>query len=136
MLVVVGGDQLGLFSFANMPSLAVFYGEKIASGLRTSRFATYQLELLASLIEQGFDVAGVGEIPPADASVGLGHAYGAIVTQIMGEKPIPIVPVFFNTYFPPNQPTPSRCYDLGLALYQAIETSPADLRVGVVASVA
>jgi hypothetical protein len=49
--------------------------------------------LLASLIEQGFDVAGVREIPSADESAGLGHAYGAIVTQIMGEKPIPIVPV-------------------------------------------
>ncbi len=171
VLVVVGDDQLELFSFANMPALAIFYGDRIASGLWTSRFATYQRqgqpssaplsqrlqravaesyamdahreftsaptfarELLASLIDQGFDVAGLGEIPSADESVGLGHAYGAIVTQITGEKPIPIVPVLVNTYFPPNQPTPSRCYDLGLALHQAIETSPADLRVGVVAS--
>src|SRR6185312_1844868 len=158
VLVVVGDDQLELFSFANMPALAIFYGDRITSGLWTSRFATYQRqgqpasallsqrlqravvegyamdahrefasapnfarELLASLIDQGFDLAGLGEIPSADDSVGLGHAYGAIVTQIMGEKPIPIVPVLVNTYFPPNQPTPSRCYDLGLALHQAIE---------------
>jgi hypothetical protein len=171
VLVVVGDDQLELFSLANMPALAIFYGDRMVSGLWTSRFATYQRQgrppsaplsqrlqravaegyamdakrefasapnfarqLLASLIDQGFDVAGMGEIPSADESVGLGHAYGAIVTQIMGEKPIPIVPVFVNTYFPPNQPTPSRCYDLGLALHQAIETSPADLRVGIVAS--
>ena len=171
VLVVVGDDQLELFSFVNMPALAIFYGDRMVSGLWTSRFATYQRqgqppsaplsqrlqravvegyamdahhefasapnfarELLASLIDQGFDVAGVGEIPSADSSAGLGHAYGAIVTQIMGEKPIPIVPVFVNTYFPPNQPTPSRCYDLGLALHRAIETSPADLRVGIVAS--
>lgn len=91
-------------------------------------------ELLASVIDQGFDVAGLGEIPSVDESAGLGHAYGAIVTQIMGEQPIPMVPVLVNTYFPPNQPTPSRCYDLGLALHRAIETSPADLRVGIVAS--
>lgn len=171
VLVVVGDDQLELFSFANMPSLAIFSGDRIASGLWSSRFATYQRQgrppsaplsqrlqhavaegyamdahrefasaptfardLLASLIDQGFDMAGVGEIPSDNKSAGLGHAYGAIVTQIMGEKPIPIVPVFVNTYFPPNQPTPSRCYDLGLALHQAIETSPADLRVGIVAS--
>jgi Catalytic LigB subunit of aromatic ring-opening dioxygenase len=171
VLVVVGDDQLELFSFANMPSLAIFYGDKISSGLWTSRFATYQRqgqppstalsqrlqravaegyamdahhecasapgfarELLASLIDQGFDVAGLGEIPPADESIGLGHAYGAIVTQLMGEQPIPMVPIFVNTYFPPNQPTPSRCYDLGLALHQAIESSPSNLRVGVVAS--
>ncbi len=148
VLVVVGDDQLELFSFANMPALAIFYGDRITSGLWTSRFATYQRqgqppsaplsqrlqravvegyamdthreiasaptfarELLASLIDQGFDVAGVGEISSADDSVGLGHAYGAIVTQIMGEKPIPMVPIFVNTYFPPNQPIPSRCYD-------------------------
>ena len=79
-------------------------------------------------------MAGVGEIPPADEAAGLGHAYGAVVTQIMGERPIPMVPVFVNTYFPPNQPTPSRCYDLGLAVHHAIESSPAELRVGIVAS--
>jgi len=171
VLVVVGDDQLELLSFANMPALAIYYGDRIVSGLWTSRFVTYQRqgqlpsaplsqklqravvegyamdthrefssapdfarELLASLIDQGFDVAGLGEIPPADESAGLGHAYGAIVTQIMREKPIPIVPVLINAYFSPNQPTPSRCYDLGLALHKAIETSPADLRVGIVAS--
>jgi hypothetical protein len=90
--------------------------------------------LLASLIDQGFDVAGLGELPAADETTGLGHAYGAIVTQLMREQPLPIVPVFINTYFPPNQPAPSRCYDLGLALHHAIATSSADLRVGLVAS--
>src|SRR5690348_12023928 len=28
VLVIVGDDQLELFSFANMPALAIFYGEK------------------------------------------------------------------------------------------------------------
>jgi len=171
VLVIVGDDQLELFSLANMPSLAIFYGDRIVSGLWTSRFATYQRQgrppsvplsqqllraveegyamdthrefasapgfaraLLTSLIDQGFDITGLAELPSTDGSAGLGHAYGAVVTQIMGEKPIPIVPVFVNTYFPPNQPTPSRCYDLGLALSQAIEAYPFDLRVGIVAS--
>ncbi len=170
-VLVVGDDQLELFSFANMPSLAIFYGDKITSGLWTSRFAMYQRqgqppsaplsqrlqrvvaegytmdvhrefasapgfarELLASLIDQGFNVAGVEEIPSSEDTIGLGHPYGAIMTQLMGERPIPMVPIFVNTYFPPNQPTPSRCYDLGLALHQALETSPADLGVGIVAS--
>ena len=95
---------------------------------------TFALELLSSLIDQGFDVAGVGEIPSSEDSIGLGHAYGAILTQIMCEQSIPMIPIFINTYFPPNQPTPSRCYDLGLALHQAIESSPTELRVGIVAS--
>jgi hypothetical protein len=43
-------------------------------------------ELLASLIDQGFDVAGLGEIPLAHESIGLGHAYGAIVTQLSDQN--------------------------------------------------
>lgn len=42
VLVVVGDDQLELFSLANMPALAIFYGDTITSGLWTSHFATYQ----------------------------------------------------------------------------------------------
>jgi hypothetical protein len=28
----------------------------------------------------------------------------------------PIVPIMLNTYYPPNQPTPKRCYQLGRAI--------------------
>jgi 3-O-methylgallate 3,4-dioxygenase len=47
---------------------------------------------------------------------------------------VPIVPVCINTYYPPNQPTPKRCYKLGQAIRAAIESYPKDLRIGVVAS--
>lgn len=171
VLLIVGDDQLELLSPANMPALAIFYGDKMYSGLWTSRFVTYQRqgqppaaplsrelqravmesyamdahqeyagapafakELLGRLVRDGFDIAGLSEIPTTDESAGLGHAFGAIMTQLMGEQRVPIVPVLVNTYFPPNQPTPSRCYDFGLALRRAIEASPADLRVGIVAS--
>jgi 3-O-methylgallate 3,4-dioxygenase len=50
------------------------------------------------------------------------------------QKPIPIVPVFLNTYFPPNQPRPRRCYELGQAIRQAVETYPGDARIGIIAS--
>lgn len=171
VLVIIGDDQLELFSFANMPALAIFYGDRIVSGLWTSHFAAYQRqgkppaaplsqelrqavvegyamdahyefasapafarELLERLVEYGFDVAGLAEIPASSEAAGLGHAYGAIVTQVMRGQQIPMVPLLVNTYFSPNQPTPSRCYDLGLALHRAIETSPANLRVGIATS--
>ena len=35
---------------------------------------------------------------------------------------------------PPNQPTPRRCYELGQAVRQAIESFPGDARVAVVGS--
>jgi len=42
--------------------------------------------------------------------------------------------VLLNTYYPPNQPTPKRCYQLGRAMRQAISAWPTDQRVGIVAS--
>ena len=45
-----------------------------------------------------------------------------------------MVPVMVNTYFPPNQPTPGRCYDLGRCIREAIESWDSDARVAVMAS--
>ncbi|MBV9231955.1 MAG: extradiol ring-cleavage dioxygenase [Chloroflexi bacterium] len=159
VLVIIGDDQLELFSYENMPALSIFYGEHIISGVLSIReggnkellqamangyamdahheFASspaFARALLESLIDQGFDVGGHKETPTTGRSGGLGHAYGAIVVNLLENKPIPIVPVLINTYYPPSQPTPSRCYDLGRALRRAIEEYPADLRVGIVAS--
>ena len=50
------------------------------------------------------------------------------------DKPVPIVPVLLNTYFPPSQPRPARCYAFGQALRKAVESFPADIRVGIAAS--
>jgi aromatic ring-opening dioxygenase catalytic subunit (LigB family) len=46
----------------------------------------------------------------------------------------PILPVMLNCYYPPNQPTPARCYAIGRALRAAIESSKLDRRVAIVAS--
>ena len=45
--------------------------------------------------------------------------------QNLEERQVPVIPVF-NTYYPPNQPTPARCYDFGVALRAAIESAPTD----------
>jgi 3-O-methylgallate 3,4-dioxygenase len=47
---------------------------------------------------------------------------------------LPVVPIFLNTYNPPNPPLPKRCVRLGGALKELIEAFPGDLRVGVLAS--
>lgn len=44
------------------------------------------------------------------------------------------VPIFLNTYYPPNQPTVKRCYQLGRALRQAIESWDGDKTVALIAS--
>jgi 3-O-methylgallate 3,4-dioxygenase len=42
--------------------------------------------------------------------------------------------VLVNTFYPPNQPTPRRCYRLGQALAAAVGSFPGEMRVGIMAS--
>jgi len=49
-------------------------------------------------------------------------------------RPVPVVPVFLNTYYPPTQPRPQRCYRLGQVVRLAVESYAGDARVGVLAS--
>jgi 3-O-methylgallate 3,4-dioxygenase len=44
------------------------------------------------------------------------------------------VPVFVNTFYPPNQPPASRCFAFGRALARAIASWPEDVDVAVIAS--
>jgi hypothetical protein len=39
-----------------------------------------------------------------------------------------------NTYYPPNRPTPSRCYQIGELLGRVVNAFPQQLRVAIVAS--
>ena len=53
----------------------------------------------------------------------------------MGAVPVPVVPVFLNAYYPPNQPSPARCLALGRGdRARDRRRSTADLRIGVLAS--
>jgi 3-O-methylgallate 3,4-dioxygenase len=81
------------------------------------------------------DVAFLGEQPQGkDGPRNLGHAYGYVAMRILKDRVPPIVPVLANTYYPPNQPTPKRCYKFGQALGRAIASWDKDLRVAVCAS--
>jgi 3-O-methylgallate 3,4-dioxygenase len=65
---------------------------------------------------------------------GIPHGFGYVVKALMQNDPIPMVPVFLNTCYPPNRPTPRRCYDFGLALKQAIDSYSPESRFLVIAS--
>jgi hypothetical protein len=62
------------------------------------------------------------------------HAYSFVYHQIMGDQPPPHVPVLFNLFYPPTQPSMSRCIEFGRVLRDAIEAWPDDVRVAVIAS--
>jgi hypothetical protein len=154
-LIVVGDDQDELYHPDNMPGMLVYYGESIPNvplgadfkGPEWARRATarwyeekeprdYPVDaslarhLIDALIDREFDIAASEATPQGE---GEGHAIGFVHKRIMKEI-VPIVPVCINTYYPPNQPTPRRCYKLGQAIRAAVESYPGDKRVGIVGS--
>jgi Catalytic LigB subunit of aromatic ring-opening dioxygenase len=153
-LIVAGDDQDELYHPDNMPGILVYYGETIVNnppvpvanpdwGWRASARwheekepraypvdAKLARHLIDTLIDREFDVAASGRTPPGE---GEGHAIGFVHRRIMKDV-VPVVPVCINTYYPPNQPTPRRCYKLGQAIRAAVESFPGDARIGIAAS--
>jgi 3-O-methylgallate 3,4-dioxygenase len=152
-IIIVGDDQEELFTDGNRPALAICGDESLrtmylpSGGSEFMELVTgnYSMDaehtfpgspdlargIVASLTESGFDVTWMSTTP---SKVGFGHAYGFILQRLLREQPVPMVPIMLNTYYPPNQPTPSRCYDLGVALAKAVNDQTGDLRVGLLAS--
>ncbi len=155
-LIVVGDDQKELFYEDHLPSILVYYGDTIRnvplspnfkgpewSRLATARYyeekeprdypvdARLALHLTGELIDREFDIATSNGLPPGH---GEGHAHAFVRKRLMEDPDLPVVPVFLNTYYPPNQPTPRRCYNFGQAIREAVESWPGEARIGIVGS--
>jgi hypothetical protein len=74
----------------------------------------------------------VRETPPRDQ--GLPHAFSFIVKRLFDNKPGAILPVFQNTCYLPNQPTPRRSFAIGEAIADAVAAWKEPASVAVVAS--
>ena len=151
-LVVIGDDHKELYHDDNMPSILVYRGETIANVPNRTRtpahigagppdwmkraVARYYEEsetrhypveaglanhLIASLIDREFDVAAANALPEGE---GEGHAFAFVHRRLMNGVAIPVVPVVLNTYYPPNQPSPRRCYRLGQAIPRRSRATP------------
>ena len=149
ILVMLGDDQQEYLLDDNMPGICVFWGDEVkvngnqaligysAEDRTVPTHSALGLHLIDYLVESEFDIACSNALDPNKGGHemgGIGHAFGYVYHRIMTEKVIPVVPIMVNTYYPPNQPTPKRCYDLGRAIRSAIEAWPTDARVGVLAS--
>jgi hypothetical protein len=154
-LIVIGDDHKEIYHDDNMPALVVYYGKTIRnvplndfSGPDWARRATARyyeeevpreypvqsdlaLHLINSLIDQEFDPVASDSLSEGK---GEGHAFAFVRKRLMENPELPVVPVLLNTYFPPTQPTPRRCYRLGQAIRAAVESWPADARIGIVGS--
>lgn len=141
VVVIVGDDTHEVFMPEDhIPSVDVYWGDSIAYvpfSQRSSGTAPQTLtghpdlgrHIVESLIEQAFDPSHSRAIPQGRS---IGHAFDFVYARVMQGRVPPHVPVWLNTYYPPNQPTPGRCYDLGKGLRNAIESWDSDARVAVI----
>jgi hypothetical protein len=160
--VLVGNDQMEVFEDANIPAFMICFdrsldnipfsdeqkqrlppGIEIAEPNHHGKTAeSYPghpglgRHLIERLVQRDFDVAASARLPqaPSSNSSGLPHAFGFLYRRIMQENVVPAVPLFVNTFYPPNQPGVRRCFALGEALAGAIGSWDQNLRVAVIGS--
>jgi 3-O-methylgallate 3,4-dioxygenase len=158
-LIVLGDDQNESYLEDCRPTFAIYYGETIRNS--NTQHTTYShlpewyiknragffeqekprdypvhaklaLHVIGALAEAEFDLASSKCLRQGE---GEGHAMAYVHRHVLDpENPVPIVPVFLNTYYEPNRPSPKRCYRFGQAVAAAVEKFPGDARIGMLAS--
>ena len=153
VIVIFGDDQHEQFYDDNMPTFAVYHGKSLTVVAHSGRnpaawkaieergwaetapeYGTgYPLaeHLIRFLVNDEFDIARCNQLRK---EIGVGHAFSFLYRRVLPGGNLPMVPVMVNTYYPPNQPTPKRCYAFGQAVRKAIESWDSDKRVAVMAS--
>jgi 3-O-methylgallate 3,4-dioxygenase len=147
--IILGKDQKEIF-IDTSPSIAIYRGEAIENGppqravYAPDHPVTYPghpelaLHLITAFQEEGFDMTEILKWPTnvwmKPPGVVAPHAYGFIYHQIMQDNVPPNVPIFMNTFYPPNQPSMRRSIEFGKALFRAIGSWKSDQTVALIAS--
>jgi len=155
VLVIVGDDQDELFPHDELiPAIALALSPELIDrpidfsslppirqksmwAMHGEEAVTYSIDTVLSehvatrLSSDGFDIAVLRTQPEARS---LGHAWTFVRRRVVKDWNLKLVPIFLNTYFGPNRPTPARCVQLGEAIAKAIVDFPAEVRIGIVAS--
>jgi aromatic ring-opening dioxygenase LigB subunit len=153
VVVVFGDDQQEQFHDDNMPMFAIYHGQSLPvvrhNNLRPAAWKDaeergwaetapeYETDhelaayLVHALTEAEFDIARCNKLR---AEIGVGHAFSFLYRRVLPGGKVPMVPIMVNTYYPPNQPTPKRCYAFGQAVRRAIESWDSNKRVAIMAS--
>ena len=161
VLVVIGDDHMEFFKKDVQPPFAVYFGDTVVNrgidskdpdklnedlriifgGYQPPRDETYPCEaafarrIIEQAMDDGLDVTACGEEPmDANGPRGIGHFVGFVYQRILNGQPVKLVPILLNTYFPPNQPKVSRCFELGRSIARAAKSWDADKTVAIVAS--
>jgi Catalytic LigB subunit of aromatic ring-opening dioxygenase len=130
-ILIYWGETIANVPSSIIPALhlaAWAYGEEEKAYPVDSKLGRYLVEFLMA---QNFDIAQSRFIRKGQ---GMGHAFSFVYRRILNNRPVLTVPVMLNTYYPPNQPSAKRCYELGRAIRAAVESWDIDARVGIIAS--
>ena len=147
IVVVVGDDQHEWFYDDVQPTFTIYCADQVINaaidpeklktkspGIALAMSASHPPEdqtypvpadlartIIERVIADEFDVAiSAEQRANARGVIGVGHAVGFVYRRILKDRPVPVVPILLNTYFPPNQPTPKRCYEFGRSIGRAI----------------
>jgi hypothetical protein len=160
--VIFGNDQQELFNETLMPAFTFFNGEKVwnepssaeqvakhppgihaaEAGHKPPTYTEYPGHpelanyLIGDLVCNGFDITRANQLPRLENHwhSGIGHAFGFVYRQIMRDSVVPHVPIITNTFFPPNQPTARRCFEMGRAVGRALRAWKFGARIAVIGS--
>ncbi len=153
LVVIFGDDQHEQFHDDNMPTFAIYHGKSLPVVKHSGRnpaawkdaeergWAETAAEyhngwelaehLVAKLTVDEFDVTRCNRLR---SEIGVGHAFSFLYRRLWPGGTVPMLPIMVNTYYPPNQPTPKRCYALGQAIRRGVESWKQDARVVLIAS--
>jgi hypothetical protein len=157
LALVIGDDQRELFIDDGIPAFACFTGTelldmapdaetfaKLPKGIQAAYWAVHGTEKAVHPVAQELSAHIAERLTLADfdltvftrqpAGRTLGHAFTFPRYRLGLPATTPIVPVFVNTYYPPNVPSAARCYALGSELRHAVEDWEPGARVAVIAS--
>jgi hypothetical protein len=155
--LVIGDDQRELFLDDGIPAFACFTGTelldmapdaetfaRLPKGIQAAYWAVHGEEKAVHPVARELSAHVAERLTQADfdltvftsqpAGRTLGHAFTFPRYRLGLPADTPIVPVFVNTYYPPNVPSAARCHALGRELRRAVEGWDTDARVAVIAS--
>lgn len=155
--LVIGDDQRELFVDDGIPAFACFTGTelldmapdaetfaRLPKGIQAAYWAVHGEEKAVHPVASELSAHVAERLTQADfdltvftrqpAGRTLGHAFTFPRYRLGLPADTPIVPVFINTYYPPNVPSAARCHALGRELRRAVESWEPEARVAVIAS--
>ncbi|MES2606803.1 MAG: protocatechuate 3,4-dioxygenase [Pseudomonadota bacterium] len=160
--VIMGNDQRELILESMQPAFTIYHGDtfwqkpldedrasRLSVGIRETEWAYRPhepvvwpaLPELANLAfrmaaDANFDFAASKMWPDMGNHhhIGTPHAFSWIVRRVMNDNPVPILPIITNTFFPPNQPTARRCFEMGRFFAKVIKEWKSDAKVAVFGS--